>query len=182
MSFSTTLYRISEDLFRKVESGSIKPNQLVSNSKEFVTFQDSTDAIIFVLKNRSGPVACDVDEIFSPRESRGSVSDEEFQKLVDSCNYKEIERISASTFYFLPPDKVVALNSFLSTFDDLEVKMLYDSNALNSNNIYPTLWTPDEGPENAYNLNHFRNDFGALKRIFEHASIEKDYILAFSGQ
>ncbi|HYF70906.1 MAG TPA: DUF1877 family protein [Ohtaekwangia sp.] len=181
MSFSTTLYRISEDLFRRLESGSIKSNQLVTDAKEIATFQDSPDAIIFLLKKRTGSEACDVEEIFSPKESRGAVNDEEFQKLVASYQYEEIERITASTFYFLPPEKVIAINSFLTTLDDLEVKMLYDADALNANNIYPSLWTSDENPGKAYNLHHIRNDFEALKRIFEHASAEKDYILAFSG-
>lgn len=181
MSFSTTLYRISEDLFHKLESRSIKPNQLVSNAKEFVTFQDSADAIIFILKKRTGLASIDVEEIFSPRESRGSVSDEEFQKLVASYQYEEIERITASTFYFLPPEKVIAISSFLTALDDLEVKMLYDADALNANNIYPSLWTSDEESGKAYNLHHILNDFEALKGIFEHARAEKDYLLAFSG-
>src|SRR6188474_3509065 len=102
MSFSTTLYRISEDLFDKLKSGSIKSSQLVSKSKGFATFQDSTDAILVILKSGSSrPDGCDIDEIFSPGESFGSISDEEFQKLMDAGNYKEIERITDSTFYFL---------------------------------------------------------------------------------
>jgi len=181
MSFSTTLYRISVDLFRELESGSIIPNRWVSVAKEFVTFEDSTDAIIFILKRRNAFVAYDVEEIFSPKESIGSISDEEFQKLVETSNYKEIDRIIASTFYFLTPDKVIALNSFLRTFDDSELKSLYDSDALNSNNIYPALWSPGEDPDKGYSLSQLRVDFQALKGIFENASIGKDYILAFSG-
>ena len=182
MSFSTTLYRISEDLLDKLKSGSIKSSQLVSKSKGFATFQDSTDAILVILKNGSSrPDGCDIDEIFSPGESFGSISDEEFQKLMDAGNYKEIERITDSTFYFLTPDKVAVLNSFLSALNMSEVKSLYDPDVLNAKNIYPALWTRDDDRRNAFDFNHLRNELESLKEIFEQASIQKDFILSFSG-
>ncbi len=182
MSFSSTLYRISEGLFLQIETGLIKPQELVNESKDFVTIQDSSDAIQFILKKRTGKNMDDlINEIFFPAENIGSVSDEEFEKLVASCNYKEIDRITASTFYFLPPKKVTALNIFLDSLDPLEIRRLYDSDELNAKGIYPSLWTPGEDNDKAYNLSHLENDLGSLKELFKSASIEKDYILTFSG-
>jgi hypothetical protein len=182
MSFSSTLYRISDVLFRQVEAGLIEPKEFVSKSKDFVTFQDSGDAIIFLLKKRRERNGAElIDEIFFPTEKLGAVSDEVFEKLIASSNYKEIERISASAFYFLPPKKVATLNSFLDSLDSLEIRTLYDFEELNSRNIYPSLWTPDEDKEKAYNLSHLQDDLKSLKEIFEKASREKDYILTFNG-
>lgn len=181
MSFSTTLYRISDNFFRKLEDGSIGSHQLVKTAKNFVTFQDSVDAMLFILKSEGKPAGCDVEELFFPKERRGSVSDEEFQKLVDTCNYEAIERISASSFSFLSPEKVRLLNSFLQSVDDSDFDKRYDAATLNSMNVYPAMWASDENPDHAYNLNHLRTEFHELKAFFEQADSEKDYILAFSG-
>lgn len=181
MSFSTTLYRISGDTFRKLEDGSIGSHELVRTAKNFVTFQDSVDAILFILKSKGAPAGCDVEELFFPKERSGSVSDEDFQKLVDACNYEAIEKISASSFSFLPPEKVRLLNSCLQSVDDSDFDRRYDAKALNSMNVYPSMWTSDENPGKAYNLNHLRTEFHELKVLFEKADNEKDYILAFSG-
>lgn len=182
MSFSSTLYRISEALFRKIEIGMVKPRDLVNESKDFVTTQDSSDAIQFILKKRPLKTMNDlISEIFFPRENVGSVSDEEFEKLVASSNYEEIDRITASTFYFLSPNKVTALNSFLESLDSLEIRRLYDADELNAKGVYPGLWSADEDHDKAYNLFHVQNDLESLKRLFKNASIEKDYILTFNG-
>jgi hypothetical protein len=182
MSFSSTLYRISEALFRQVEAGLIKSRELVTKSKDFVTLQDSCGAILFLLKKRGKRNEADlIDEIFFPRDALGSVSDEDFEKLVASSNYKEIDRITASTFYFLPPNKVITLHLFLDTLEDLEIETLYNSEELNSKNIYPSVWDPGEDKEKAYNLFHLKNDLKSLKELFEKASKEKDYILTFTG-
>ena len=98
MSFSSTLYRVSEDFFQKIKAGLVKPKALVDESKDFVTIQDSSDAIQFILKKRGVKNMDDlIREIFFPGENIGSVSDEEFERLVASRNYEEIERITAST-------------------------------------------------------------------------------------
>lgn len=182
MSFSSTFYRISESLFLKIENRLIKPQQLVNESKSFVTIQDSSDAILFILKKRAtNNIDQLINEIFFPAASIGAVSDEEFQKLVESNNYQEIDRINASTFYFLPPEKVIALNTFLEPIDSLEIRRLYNSDELNKKGIYPGLWAPGEDLDKAYNLSHLQIDLGSIKRLFADASAEMDYIITFSG-
>jgi len=101
--------------------------------------------------------------------------------LVESCNYKEIDKISASTFYYLPPYKIAALNSFFRNLDHAEINLLYDANELNSKNIYPSLWTSGEDYQQAYNLFHLKSDIESLKNIFKNADKENDYLLVFAG-
>lgn len=180
MSFSCTLYRISEILFHDLETGTVKPNALVTKSKGFVTFENSCDAILFVLRKKAGIDSADfVNEIFYPTEKTGSVSDDYFRALMESGNYKELDRISSSTLYFLPPPKVEALHSFLETLDESEIRMLYDPDELNVNNIYPALWNSGEDQRKAYNFYHLQNDVVSLKEFYRTATKEKDYILSF---
>jgi hypothetical protein len=182
MSFSTTLYRISEFVFHQLETNSIKANELVTKSKSYVTFQNSMDALQFILKKRADAEDSElIKEIVLPAQSLGSVSEEYFKELIESCNYKELDRISASTYYFLPPGKVIRLNAFFATLDKLKIRELYDPHELNSNNIYPSIWTSGEETNEAYNLFHLQDEFTSLKIFFASASADKDYVLSFSG-
>jgi hypothetical protein len=72
MSQSATLYRISNDTFRQLETSAGRPQFEISSAKNYTTFQGSFMGLEYILsKGQDIPTTEIINEIFNPTQSLG---------------------------------------------------------------------------------------------------------------
>lgn len=177
MSQSATLYRISNETFRQLETSADSPQFEISSAKNYRTFQGSFMGLEYILsKGQNNSTTEIINEIFNPTKSLGG-HDIEKLSLEEQMEFYE----NGGVIYYLDSITISRLNNLLDTFSEADIQTKYDANELNDNGIYPSVWHNDNSPDQAYNRRHILEDFIELKTIINEARQENDYIIVFVG-
>ncbi|MFN0293040.1 DUF1877 family protein [Pedobacter helvus] len=177
MSQSATLYRISNDTFRQLETSADRPQFEISSAKNYTTFQGSFMGLEYILsKGQDISTTEIINEIFNPKKSLGG-QDIEKLSLEEQMEFYE----NGGVIYYLDTTTISKLNNLLDTFSEADIQTKYDANELNDNGIYPAVWHNDNSPDQAYNKRHIIEDFKELKTIINQAREDNDYIFVFVG-
>lgn len=179
MSQSATLYPISQESFAIIEKAKGKNVRPFDYTSEYETFQGTFMGLEFVLsKDRDKATISLIEEIFNPKKTVGQADTNnlDFSKL----SQDELESLTDFISY-LSPEKVEKINNILTKISEQEVADKYNSEELNTNEIYPWCWHDDESEDQAFNKKHLLQDFKLLKDFFNKAASNKNYILCFVG-
>ena len=179
MSQTASLYRISEEIFNEIEESEDRSEFIYHKiAKSDAHFDGSFVALEFILsKGRNDYCASLAWKIFNPTcllSTNGfdDMSDEEKFEYVDTGNlvlYLDLVTISS-------------IHKFIGSISESEIDSKYNSEELKIFKIYPqNAWHDDNSLNRIFNKRQVVEDFIALKKIFEEAFIERDYILVFIG-
>jgi hypothetical protein len=152
-------------------------------SKSYSTFQGSFMGLEFVLSIGQDKETADlISEIFNPSKTIGMQETQEMDQLTEEDILAMFESYeTGETIYYLDSNTVSQINSILIIQSTDQVIARYDSEELNENGIYPEVWTAGNSPDTAYNEFHIKEGVTELKKLFEAADSEQDYLLVFVG-
>jgi len=172
MSQTATLYRISQDVFKKLSNPDVKQKFDIDSAKDHSIFQGSFMALEYILSKGQGDSTVEfIKEIFNPKHSLGE-QDLETMSPEEEFNFYE----SGFFIPFLETSTISDISKILAAISPEDISSKYHAKELNDNNIYPGVWHNDNSPDQAYNRQHILEDFEELKKIIRQAEIEQDYI------
>jgi hypothetical protein len=176
MSQSATLYRISQDLFKKLKTNRNLAFE-ISTAKSYSTFESSFIGLEYVIAKGQNAATIELlKEIFEPNQAlgleelKGSTAEEQFALYESGCFIP-----------YLDSNSISEIDKLLDTISEDTVHLNYDSKELNSNGIYPRVWHDNNSPELVINKRQLIEDLAELKIIFKDAANAGDYILVFVG-
>ncbi len=177
MGQSATLYRILIDNFENSEKDK---KQMISLTKDFVTFEKSFLGLDFILKKGEDERTKEIiNSLFNPEVEEVDWNSIDFDSL---SNKEENELLNGDdAVCILSTEKVKEINEILRRLNKEDIASRYDSKELNEHDIYPRVWHNDNSPDKAFNLKNILDDFEQLRNIFKQAEKEGDYILQFIG-
>jgi hypothetical protein len=178
MSQSTTIYKITKELFEELKNSENRTDFKIHNrTKDYYTFQNSFTGIEFLInKNKSVKDIKILNQIFNPTEYLGDFDFEnpDFDEMMDFME-------SGNYFPYISKEKLVEISKLLSEITESEIKDKYNASELNENDIYPSEWSEENSEGQSNNINHLIEDFLELKKIITQASKEEKYLLICSG-
>ncbi|WP_231372826.1 DUF1877 family protein [Aureivirga sp. CE67] len=177
MGQCAALYRVKKPVFKQIEGD---PSYFkIDMTEENEIFDQNFEGLLFVLaKSVIDEFKERVIQIFYPSDYVGEGVDYEsrnFDNLEDDLIFEN------KLIRYLAPKFVEELKELLNSIEKVDFMANYDSKELNENGIYPGIWKDDEVPDQAFNKRHLEEGFDSLQNLFNRASVEGDYILAFVG-
>lgn len=203
MGQSATLFRISPESFANLK---IEPRSfdLSAWHKEYKTFQQDFDGLLYVLTRNIGPAkALLIKQTFYPNTylgeggaflprfmedelGAGAVQAETEPMEVDMENVDteedgDFDNFEGGGVYYLSAERVAAINIALNEVNENVVDKHFDAKRMNKLGIYPYAWNDDESLTTAFNRTQLKEDLKRLREIFSAASDQSDYILVLIG-
>ena len=177
MSQSATLYQVPNTIFAQLKNSySLDEGiDLLPFFKNHVTFQGSFMALEYVLsKGQNVATTMLVKEIFNPTKILGA---EDFEHLKD----EEKGNLYENMLPYLDAGTISEIAALLNSVSESDIRLSYDPEELNNNDIYPGLWQNDVAPDIGFNRKDFLNDFLELKNVFLQANTERNVIIVLVG-
>ena len=166
MSQSASFYRIDKKEFSKIQDN---PEQLDLSgvTKEFTTLDNTHEGLRFILSKSDDETAELTDQIFYPDSFIGEGTD------LENGDFD----IDEGAIYYNEPEKVMAIATALEAISEEDFRALFDFEELNENDVYPAgNWNDDQ---DVFSEDHITGEFIKLKKLFNSAKKEGDYILTF---
>lgn len=177
MSQTATLYRISGDIFEQLKTSGNARKFKIDTAKSYETFAGSFMALEYLLSKGKDQTTADLfKQIFDPTEILGKA---ELERLPPEEQFEFYE--SGSLIPYLHPDTIMKINSQLEKITGADIEAIYDADELNRGDIYPSVWHNNNSPDLAYNKRQLIEDFTALKKIYQEATGNRDFLLVFVG-
>jgi hypothetical protein len=179
MSQNASLYRVDQAGLSYI-ADNLENFGIEQVEKGHETFQQSFEALHFLLAKNQEQDATDlITQIFYPGKYLGEEPD--FENF-DFENAPEDFDFGNDPVVYHDPEKTELIANFLDGISIDHFRTLFDADELNENGIYPQgAWNNDTSEDTVFNTAHLTEDLVKLKRLFEEAKKEKDYILVFIG-
>lgn len=177
MSQSATLYRVSQEVFNRLEKSGGKERFEISSAKSYTIFQGSFMGLEYILsKGQDAATAGLISEIFNPKQSLGEKA---FANMTPEEQFEFYE--NGRLIPFLDTTTILKIKNLLDEVSEADIHFRYDADELNNNDVYPRIWHKENSPNPGFNKLQLLEDFAALKRILKQAGEEQDYIFVFVG-
>ncbi|WP_153795848.1 DUF1877 family protein [Foetidibacter luteolus] len=177
MSQSATLYRVSQDTFKQLNTSGSRQRFDITSAKSYTVFHGTFMGLEYILsKGQTNSTTELVSQIFNPKQSIGE------QELEALTPEEQLEFYENGSFIpYLDTLTIANLNDFFKDISLEDIRSNYDATELNGNHIYPYAWHNDNSFDLVYNERHILEDFRELATIIKQAEIEKDFIIVFVG-
>jgi Domain of unknown function (DUF1877) len=182
MSQIATLDRISFDQFQTLESNGRQGFNFLNLAKEMVTFQQSFMGLEFVLsKGKEATEKQMIANIFNPERNVDSVDVSEYD--MSAMSDDELVELfeDDQSVYYNSPEITQSIHAVLSKDSESDFMHNFNADELNAHDIYPYVWSWGKQKDVAFNQYYILQDFVTLKRFFENAARDKDYVVCFVG-
>jgi hypothetical protein len=173
MSQSATIYRITEEGFKKLKSA---PSDFVPYKTciDYEVFNQTHEGLQYMLtRGQPEKVRKSFMAIFYPPSLIGGPDTTRIDMGdFDNVDWEAMEEAVA----YLTPLEVEEISRILELLDEAFFKSNYNPKEMNKEGIYPGVWG-----EGYFNYESILEDFINLKQLFKKASQEKNYLLSYVG-
>jgi hypothetical protein len=172
MSQSATIYRITEDTFKKLNSAlsDFVPHK---NCIDYEVFNQTHEGLQYMLTKGQPEKICKLFmAIFYPPSLIGGP---DTTRDINDFDNEDWEALEAAVAY-LPPTEVKEIYRTLAPLDEAFLKSSYNPKEMNREEIYPRVWG-----EGYFTYETILEDFINLKQLFKKASEENNYLLSYVG-
>lgn len=176
MSQSVTLYRVSQNSFKQLEMLKGMTPFDASCAKSCITLDQASGLEHILSKGKSDHEKELISEIFCPGTIIG-LKEFEALSIEDRFEYLDAKEIIS----YIDIDTVVEIDAFINKMTPEEISLNFNSDDLNSKEIYSINWLDDNSPNLSYNERHILDGFLQLQVIFKEATMNGDYVIVDYG-